>query len=83
MPQGRHLVRLLHDTVTYRTAYRIRMQIRNQMSMADFDARLSVHTAADVLYARDTRSGGKRRVGAPDKTMAQLRSATRAEWIVG
>lgn len=64
---GKELQRQLG--VTYKTAYRIGMQIRTLMSAADFDGLLSGHIQADEAYVGGRRSGGKRGRGAPGKTI--------------
>lgn len=64
---GKELQRQLG--VTYKTAYRIGMQIRTLMGAADFDALLSGHIEADEAYVGGRRSGGKRGRGAPGKTI--------------
>lgn len=55
--------------VTYKTAYRIGMQIRTLMGKADFAGLLSGHIEADEAYVGGRRSGGKRGRGAPGKTI--------------
>jgi transposase-like protein len=64
---GKELQRQLG--VTYKTAYRIGMQIRTLMGKADFDGLLSGHVQADEAYVGGRRSGGKRGRGAPGKTI--------------
>jgi transposase len=64
---GKELQRQLG--VTYKTAYRIGMQIRTLMGKADFDGLLSGHVEADETYIGGRRSGGKRGRGAPGKTI--------------
>lgn len=64
---GKELQRQLG--VTYKTGYRIGMQIRTLMGAADFDALLSGHIEADEAYVGGRRSGGKRGRGAPGKTI--------------
>jgi len=64
---GKELQRQLG--VTYKTAYRIGMQIRKLMGAADFDGLLSGHIEADEAYVGGRRSGGKRGRGAPGKTI--------------
>ena len=64
---GKELQRQLG--VTYKTAYRIGMQIRKLMGKADFDGLLSGHIEADEAYVGGKRSGGKRGRGAPGKTI--------------
>jgi transposase len=60
---GKELQRQLG--VTYKTAYRIGMQIRKLMGAADFDGLLAGHIQADEAYVGGRRSGGKRGRGAP------------------
>ena len=65
---GKELQRQLG--VTYKTAYRIGMQIRKLTEKADtFDALLSGHVEMDEAYVGGRRSGGKRGRGAPGKTI--------------
>jgi transposase-like protein len=64
---GKELQRQLG--VTYKTAYRIGMQIRKLMGATDFDGLLSGHIQADEAYVGGRRSGGKRGRGAPGKTI--------------
>lgn len=64
---GKELQRQLG--VTYKTAYRIGMQIRTLMGKADFDGLLAGHVQADEAYVGGRRSGGKRGRGAPGKTI--------------
>jgi transposase len=64
---GKELQRQLG--VTYKTAYRIGMQIRTLMGVADFDGLLAGHIQADEAYVGGRRSGGKRGRGAPGKTI--------------
>lgn len=64
---GKELQRQLG--VTYKTAYRIGMQIRTLMGAADFDGMLVGHVEADETYVGGRRSGGKRGRGAPGKTI--------------
>nr|WP_208402250.1 IS1595 family transposase [Sphingomonas oligoaromativorans] len=64
---GKELQRQLG--VTYKTAYRIGMQIRTLMGKADFDGLLSGHVQADEAYVGGRRSGGKRGRGAAGKTI--------------
>lgn len=64
---GKELQRQLG--VTYKTAYRIGMQIRKLMGAADFDGLLAGHIQADEAYVGGRRSGGKRGRGAPGKTI--------------
>lgn len=64
---GKELQRQLG--VTYKTAYRIGMQIRTLMGKADFSGLLEGHIQADEAYVGGRRSGGKRGRGAPGKTI--------------
>ena len=64
---GKELQRQLG--VTYKTGYRIGMQIRKLMGAADFDGLLAGHIEADEAYVGGRRSGGKRGRGAPGKTI--------------
>lgn len=64
---GKELQRQLG--VTYKTAYRIGMQIRTLMGKADFDGMLAGHIQADEAYVGGRKSGGKRGRGAPGKTI--------------
>jgi transposase-like protein len=65
---GKELQRQLG--VTYKTAYRIGMQIRKLTTKADtFDALLSGHIELDECYVGGRTSGGKRGRGAPNKTI--------------
>jgi transposase-like protein len=64
---GKELQRQLG--VTYKTGYRIGMQIRKLMGSADFDGLLAGHIQADEAYVGGRRSGGKRGRGAPGKTI--------------
>lgn len=64
---GKELQRQLG--VTYKTAYRIGMQIRGLMGAADFDGLLTGHIQADEAYVGGRRSGGKRGRGADGKTI--------------
>jgi transposase len=65
---GKELQRQLG--VTYKTAYRMGMQIRKLTEKADnFDALLSGHVELDEAYVGDRTSGGKRGRGAPNKTI--------------
>lgn len=64
---GKELQRQLG--VTYKTAYRIGMKIRELMGVADFDGMLSGHIQADEAYVGGRRSGGKRGRGAAGKTI--------------
>lgn len=56
--------------VTYKTAYRIGMQIRKLMGVADFDGLLAGHIQADEAYVGGRRSGGKRGRGHPAKPLS-------------
>jgi transposase-like protein/predicted RNA-binding Zn-ribbon protein involved in translation (DUF1610 family) len=65
---GKELQRQLG--VTYKTAYRIGMQIRTLTAKADhFDAMLSGHVELDEAYVGGRTTGGKRGRGAPNKTI--------------
>jgi transposase len=64
---GKELQRQLG--VTYKTAYRIGLQIRTLIGKADFDGLLTGHIEADEAYVGGRRSGGKRGRGAPGKTI--------------
>lgn len=65
---GKELQRQLG--VTYKTAYRIGMQIRKLTANAlNFDAMLSGHVELDEAYVGGRKSGGKRGRGAPGKTI--------------
>lgn len=65
---GKELQRQLG--VTYKTAYRIGMQIRQLTAKADhFDAMLSGHVELDEAYVGGRTTGGKRGRGAPNKTI--------------
>lgn len=64
---GKELQRQLG--VTYKTAYRIGMQIRKLMAKGDIAAMLTGHVEADEAYVGGVRSGGKRGRGAPGKTV--------------
>ena len=64
---GKELQRQLG--VTYKTAYRIGMQIRTLMGKADFDGLLSGHIEADEAHVGGRLCGGKRGRGAPGKTI--------------
>src|SRR4051812_44489682 len=65
---GKELQRQLG--VTYKTGYRIGMQIRKlTANTANFDALLSGHVEADEAYVGGVRHGGKRGRGAPGKTI--------------
>lgn len=65
---GKELQRQLG--VTYKTAYRIGMQIRKLTAKAGhFDEMLSGHIEADEAYVGGRVSGGKRGRGAPGKTI--------------
>src|SRR6185312_15040988 len=60
---GKELQRQLG--VTYKTAYRIGMKVRELMGAADFDGLLAGHVQADEAYVGGRKSGGKRGRGAP------------------
>jgi len=65
---GKELQRQLG--VTYKTAYRIGMQIRKlTANTLNFDAMLSGHVELDEAYVGGRKSGGKRGRGAPGKTI--------------
>lgn len=64
---GKELQRQLG--VTYKTAYRIGMQIRKLMENADVQGLLTGHVEMDEAYVGGRRSGGKRGRGAPGKTI--------------
>ena len=65
---GKELQRQLG--VTYKTGYRIGMQIRKLTEEADhFDAMLAGHVELDEAYVGGRTSGGKRGRGAPNKTI--------------
>jgi transposase-like protein/predicted RNA-binding Zn-ribbon protein involved in translation (DUF1610 family) len=65
---GKELQRQLG--VTYKTAYRIGMQIRDLTAkVQSFDALLAGHVELDEAYVGGRRSGGKRGRGAPGKTI--------------
>lgn len=65
---GKELQRQLG--VTYKTAYRMGMQIRKLAQRADhFDAMLSGHVELDEAYVGGRSTGGKRGRGAPNKTI--------------
>lgn len=64
---GKELQRQLG--VTYKTAYRIGMQIRELTKKADLSAMLTGHVELDEAYVGGRRSGGKRGRGAPGKTI--------------
>lgn len=55
--------------VTYKTAYRMGMQIRKLITKADGFQVLKGHIQADETYVGGRRSGGKRGRGAPGKTI--------------
>lgn len=55
--------------VTYKTAYRMGMQIRKLIAKADGFQVLQGHIQADEAYVGGRRSGGKRGRGAPGKTI--------------
>ena len=65
---GKELQRQLG--VTYKTAYRMGMQIRKLTAETlNFDALLSGHVELDEAYVGGRKSGGKRGRGAPGKTI--------------
>src|SRR5258708_5053788 len=64
---GKELQRQLG--VTYKTAYRIGIQIRKLMESADIGGLLTGHVEMDEAYVGGVRSGGKRGRGAPGKTI--------------
>lgn len=64
---GKELQRQLG--VTYKTAYRIGMQIRELTKKAYLSAMLTGHVELDEAYVGGRRSGGKRGRGAPGKTI--------------
>ena len=64
---GKELQRQLG--VTYKTAYRIGIQIRKLMEDADLGGLLAGHVEMDEAYVGGRRSGGKRGRGAPGKTI--------------
>jgi len=64
---GKELQRTLG--VTYKTAYRIGMQIRDLMSKVDGFQVLKGHVEIDEVYIGGRRSGGKRGRGAEGKTI--------------
>lgn len=64
---GKELERTLG--VTYKTAYRMGMQIRKLIAKADGFQVLQGHIQADEAYVGGRRSGGKRGRGAPGKTI--------------
>jgi transposase-like protein len=64
---GKELERALG--VTYKTAYRMGMQIRKLIAKADGFQVLQGHVQADEAYVGGRRSGGKRGRGAPGKTI--------------
>jgi transposase-like protein len=64
---GKELQRQLG--VTYKTAYRIGIQIRKLMESADIQGLLTGHIEMDEAYVGGRRSGGKRGRGAPGKTI--------------
>src|ERR1051325_8005579 len=55
--------------VTYKTAYRIGIQIRKLMEQADMTGILGGHVEMDEAYVGGRRSGGKRGRGAPGKAV--------------
>lgn len=64
---GKELQRQLG--VTYKTAYRIGIQIRKLMEAADLGGLLTGHVEMDEAYVGGRRSGGKRGRGAPGKAI--------------
>jgi transposase len=64
---GKELQRQLG--VTYKTAYRIGIQIRKLMEQADVTGILGGHVEMDEAYVGGRRSGGKRGRGAPGKAI--------------
>ena len=64
---GKELQRQLG--VTYKTAYRIGMQIRELMGKAATSTPAAGHVELDEAYVGGRRSGGKRGRGAPGKTI--------------
>jgi transposase-like protein len=64
---GKELQRQLG--VTYKTAYRIGMQIRKLTGSTAFQALLQGHVELDEAYVGGRTSGGKRGRGAPNKTI--------------
>jgi transposase-like protein len=64
---GKELQRQLG--VTYKTAYRIGIQIRKLMESADIQGLLTGHVEMDEAYVGGRRSGGKRGRGAPGKAI--------------
>jgi transposase-like protein len=64
---GKELQRQLG--VTYKTAYRIGIQIRKLMESADIGGLLTGHVEMDEAYVGGRRSGGKRGRGAEGKTI--------------
>jgi transposase len=67
---GKELQRQLG--VTYKTAYRMGMQIRKLMEAADLGGLLTGHIEIDEAYIGGRRSGGKRGRGAPGKTIVMV-----------
>ena len=55
--------------VTYKTAYRMGMQIRKLIASTENFDKLTGHIEADEAYVGGVRSGGKRGRGAPGKTI--------------
>ena len=55
--------------VTYKTAYRIGMKVRELMEQADIGGLLTGHVELDEAYIGGRRSGGKRGRGALGKTI--------------
>jgi transposase len=64
---GKELQRQLG--VTYKTAYRMGIQIRKLMEQADLGGLLTGHVEMDEAYLGGRRSGGKRGRGAPGKSI--------------
>lgn len=64
---GKELQRQLG--VTYKTAYRMGMQIRKLIASTENFEKLTGHIEADEAYVGGARSGGKRGRGAPGKTI--------------
>ena len=64
---GKELQRTLG--VTYKTAYRIGMQVRKLIAATDGFEMLQGHVELDEAYVGGKRSGGKRGRGAPGKTI--------------
>ncbi len=55
--------------MTYKTAYRIGIQVRKLMEQADIGGLLGGHVEMDEAYVGGRRSGGKRGRGAPGKSI--------------